>query len=430
MFDVIVIGGGAAGFYGAIHIALASPHLKIAILERGKQVLAKVKISGGGRCNVTHAIFDPAEFVSHYPRGERELLGPLHKHGSSETVRFFESQGVMLKTEEDGRMFPVTDSSQTVIDSLMEQVDELGIQLFRQSGVKQIAPIEDKGKKGDGIRWRVKSIKKTYITRKILLATGGNTKIWDILSGLGHTIVRPVPSLFTFNISDNRIKGLQGISTNAMVEVLHDSKPRKAITVSLRSAHVKSPKLKAEGPLLITHWGMSGPAILRLSAWGANILNTYNYNFRIRVNWIPEYQTEGVQSLLREVKMVESKKTVFRTQALDLPRRLWRNLVKASGISEQMKWAEVSQKLLENLARQLTGSEFRVQGKSTFKEEFVTAGGVHLKEINFKTFESKLHKNLFLAGEIINVDGITGGFNFQNAWTGAYIAAQAIAKDF
>ncbi|MEM7382403.1 MAG: aminoacetone oxidase family FAD-binding enzyme [Bacteroidota bacterium] len=360
MFDVIVIGGGAAGFYGAIHIALARPHFKIAILERGKQVLAKVKISGGGRCNVTHAIFDPVDFASHYPRGERELLGPFHRHGSAETVRYFESRGVMLKTEDDGRMFPVTDSSQTVIDSFMEQVDELGIQLFRQSGVKQIAPLQDNGEEGDEVRWRVKSIKKTYITRKILLATGSNTKIWDMLSGLGHTIVRPVPSLFTFNISDHRIKGLQGISTNAMVEVLHDSKPRKAITVSLRSAHEKSPKLKAEGPLLITHWGMSGPAILRLSAWGANILNTYNYNFRIRVNWIPEYQTEGVQSLLREVKMVESKKTVFRTQALDLPRRLWRNLVKASGISEQMKWAEVSQKLLENLARQLTNSSLKV----------------------------------------------------------------------
>ncbi|NAS12756.1 BaiN/RdsA family NAD(P)/FAD-dependent oxidoreductase [Poritiphilus flavus] len=429
MFDVIVIGGGAAGFYGAIHIALARPHLKIAILERGKQVLAKVRISGGGRCNVTHAIFDPAEFVRNYPRGERELLGPLHKHGSADTVDFFESLGVALKTESDGRMFPVTDSSQTVIDSLMEQVERLGIQLFRQSGVKQIIPLDHNEGKGSETHWRVKSIKKTYTTRKVLLATGSNIRIWDILQNLGHTIVSPVPSLFTFNISDNRIKGLQGVSTHAQVEVLQDGKPRKAITVSLRSASERSPKLRAEGPLLITHWGMSGPAVLKLSAWGANILNSYNYNFRIRVNWIPEYQREGVQSLLREVKVVESRKTVFRTQALDLPRRLWRNLVKASGISEQMKWAEVPQKLMENLAGQLTGSEFRVQGKSTFKEEFVTAGGVHLKEINFKTFESKLHKNLFLAGEVINVDGITGGFNFQNAWTGAYIAAQAISKD-
>ncbi len=427
MFDVIIVGGGAAGFYGAIHIARERPNWKIAILERGKQVLTKVKVSGGGRCNVTHAQFEPAELVKNYPRGRKELLGPFHTHATQDIVNFFEEKGVLIKTEADGRMFPVTDSSQTIIDCLVGEAESLGIKVLRQSTVRTILPLENE-KPGAVVGWTVKSIKKVYQATYVLLATGSNTKMWNVLAGLGHTIIEPVPSLFTFNINDDRIKGIQGISTEARVEVLSKKLPGKAITVKLKSKSELSAKLVAQGPLLVTHWGFSGPAILKLSAWGARSLNSYNYRFRIRINWLPEYHTEGVLSLLLKVKEVEVKKTVLRTAAFELPRRLWANLVKASGITEQKRWADVSKQELERLARQLTLSEFLVEGKSTFKEEFVTAGGVDLKEVNFKTFESKILPNLYFAGEILNIDAITGGFNFQNAWTGAYMAAQAITS--
>ena len=388
MFDVIVIGGGAAGFYGAIHIAKAKPRWKIAILERGKQVLTKVKVSGGGRCNVAHAQFEPIELAKNYPRGEKELLGPFHSHATQDTVDFFEERGVLLKTEADGRMFPVTDSSQTIIDCFLAETEKRGIKVLKQSAVRNIAPKMSKSK-DDVDRWIVQSVKKTYTATYVLLATGSNTKIWDVLKGLGHTIIEPVPSLFTFNINDDRIRGIQGISTEARVEVLHRKLPGKEITVKLKSKPGLTGKLVNQGPLLITHWGMSGPVILKLSAWGALRLNSYHYRFRIRVNWLPEYHFEGVLSLLMKVKDVEAKKTVLRTIAVELPRRLWVSLVKASGISDQMRWADVSKSHLERLAVQLTQSEFLVEGKSTFKEEFVTAGGVDLKEINFKTFESK-----------------------------------------
>jgi predicted Rossmann fold flavoprotein len=257
------------------------------------------------------------------------------------------------------------------------------------------------------------------------VATGSNPKIWSLLKTLGHTIDNPIPSLFTFNIKDDRIKGIQGLSANARVSVLKSNLNPK-VTIPLSSASKGDTILTEEGPVLITHWGLSGPAILRLSAWGAKVLNEKDYNFSIRINWLPEYHEESVIDLLMEIKEVESKKTVVRTKAVDLPRRLWTSLVRASGIVPEMTWADVSKELLQKLALQLTRSEFKVEGKSTFKEEFVTAGGVNLKEINFKTFESKLQPNLFFAGEIINVDAIAGGFNFQNAWTGGYIAAQGI----
>ncbi len=425
-FDVIVVGGGAAGFYGAIHIAEADPTLKVAILERGKQVLSKVKVSGGGRCNVTHAQFDPVELTKNYPRGEKELLGPFYTHGTNNTVAFFEKRNVPLKTEADGRMFPLTDSSQTILDCLLKEVEKLGITLLRNSSVVDISPIPQCSEFPQG-GWKTVSVKKTYHAKKLLLATGSNAKMWRLLQELGHIIIDPVPSLFTFNIKDPRISGIHGVSTNARVEVIPKKLLGKEISIRLKSKIERTAKLVSEGPLLITHWGMSGPVILKLSAWGAKVLNEYKYKFTIRINWVPDYHKAGVLSHLMQIKEVESKKTVLRTRALDLPRRLWINLVTASGISRGMKWSAVTRKQLEELAMQLTQSEFSVDGKSPFKEEFVTAGGVDLREINFKTFESKLFPGLYFAGEIINVDAVTGGFNFQNAWTGAYIAARAIA---
>jgi predicted Rossmann fold flavoprotein len=263
----------------------------------------------------------------------------------------------------------------------------------------------------------------------VLVAAGSSPKVWKLLENLGHTIVPPVPSLFTFNITDERIYGIQGVSTPARVEVLPKHTFRPEIKLELKSKEKEKTLFSAEGPLLVTHCGLSGPAILRLSAWGALTLYDYKYSFPIRVNWLPEYHQSSVLSLLMEVKEVEAKKTVLRTKVVEIPRRLWTNLVKASGIAKDEKWADVTKDQLENLSDQLTNGRFLVEGKSTFKDEFVTAGGLDLKEINFKTYESKIHKNLYFAGEIINVDAITGGFNFQNAWTSSYIAAQAIATE-
>lgn len=434
MYDVIIIGGGAAGFYSAIHIAEARPELKIAILERGKEVLGKVKVSGGGRCNVTHAEFDPGELVKNYPRGEKELLGPFHTYGSGDTMAFFEKRGIPLKIESDGRMFPVSDSSQTIIDCFLNEADRLGIRVLRHSAVIDIRRGTDAmhdvstADENKSVLWEVESIKHTYHAKKIVVATGSNPKIWKLLKKLGHTLEPAMPSLFTFNIKDKRIKGIQGVSTHAEVDVLEQRTFNPKITIKLRSRETEKPLMTSEGPLMITHWGMSGPAILKLSAWGAKLLNEMKYRFRIKVNWLPAYSVEGVIGLFMQIKEIEAKKTVFRTKAVDVPRRLWTNLVRASGIGETEKWADVTKTQLENLSYQLTQCEFLVEGKSTFKEEFVTAGGVTLKEIDFKTFESKILPGLYFAGEVIDVDAITGGFNFQNAWTGGYIAAQGIIK--
>ncbi|WP_165748236.1 NAD(P)/FAD-dependent oxidoreductase [Cellulophaga sp. Z1A5H] len=425
MFDVIVVGGGAAGFYAAIHIAEANPELKIAILERGKEVLTKVKISGGGRCNVTHAEFDPNELVKNYPRGEKELRGPFHTYCSGDTIAFFDKRGITLKIEEDGRMFPESNTSQTIIDCFMSEAERLGIKLLRNSSVIAIETVE-KSEESPLKGWMIESIQKKYFAKKLLVTTGSNPKIWKLLEKLGHAIVPPVPSLFTFNIKDDRIEGIPGVSTYASIEVLEKTLPSK-VTIHLKSKVATKALLVSDGPLLITHWGMSGPAILKLSAWGARILNDWGYKFKISVNWLPEYEEEGMLQLLLQIKDVEAKKTVLRTNAVAIPKRLWVNLVKASGISEAVKWADVTKVQLQLLAKELTAGEYNVDGKSTFKEEFVTAGGVALKEINFKTYESKVVANLFFAGEVINVDAITGGFNFQNAWTSGYIAAQAIA---
>ena len=422
MYDLIVIGGGAAGFYAAIQTAIENPKLKIAIFEQGKTVLGKVKVSGGGRCNVTHAEFDPSELTTNYPRGKKELLGPFHNHSTGDVMAFFEERGVPLKIENDGRIFPKSNSSQSIIDCFLNEIEQLGISILKNSSVKSFVPLE--GDQG----WQITTMNKDYKCKKLLIATGSNPKIWKQLENLGHTIIPAVPSLFTFNIKDERIEGIQGLSTNVEVAVPAKKPYNSKIVVQLSSKVKERPVLESDGPLLITHWGMSGPAILKLSAWGAVILNDYNYNFRITVNWLPEYTTEMMEEVLFRIKKVEAKKTIFRTNAVDIPKRLWINLVTAAEIDKDLKWADAPKEILKKLALQLTKCSFKVEGKSTFKEEFVTAGGVDLKEMDFKAFKSKKLPNLYFAGEVINVDAITGGFNFQNAWTGAYIAAKAIAK--
>ncbi|WP_366185203.1 NAD(P)/FAD-dependent oxidoreductase [Flavobacterium ovatum] len=398
-FDIIIVGGGAAGFFTAINIAEKNKKLKIAILERGKEVLSKVRVSGGGRCNVTHACFEPNELVKFYPRGEKELRGPFHQFCSGDTIEWFEKHGVELKIEDDGRMFPVSNSSQTIIDCFLQATQKLGISVLTGQSVQSIY-------KKEGF-WQIETQSEKYLTEKLILATGSNPKVWEMLQNFGHVIVAPVPSLFTFNIKDARIKDLPGVSALATVTV-------------------KDTKLTSTGPLLITHWGMSGPAILKLSAWGARILYDKNYQFTIFVNWLNDLDSDDVEKILKGLKLENAKKMVSKKSPFELTNRLWESLVLASGIQPETKWADLSKIQMQQLISQLTKGTFQVNGKSTFKEEFVTAGGINLKEINFKTMESKLHSNLYFAGEIVNIDAITGGFNFQNAWTSGFILANGI----
>jgi len=395
--DILIIGGGAAGFFAAINIAEQAPNLKVAILERGKEGLAKVKVSGGGRCNVTHGEFVPQELVKNYPRGEKELLGPFHQFMTGDTIEWFEERGVELKIEDDGRMFPASNSSQTIIDCFLNEAKKNSVEVLYGHSVKNISKIEN--------GFEVKTSQGQFEAPKVLVATGSNPKIWELMETMGHTISPPVPSLFTFNIQDARIADIPGVvAQNVEVKILGTN-------------------LWSEGPLLITHWGMSAPSILKLSAFGAVELAKRNYNFKIEVNFVRQ-SLEGCLEILKAKKHQLAKKTVYKSTQFDLPKRLWYQLVLASNIREELRWADVNKSQLESLAKQLTQALFLVNGKSTFKEEFVTAGGINLKDINFKTFESKKVKNLFFAGEVLNIDAVTGGFNFQNAWTGAFIAAQ------
>ena len=399
-FNIIIVGGGAAGFFTAINIVEKNPKLKVAILERGTEVLNKVRISGGGRCNVTHACFEPNELVKFYPRGEKELRGPFHQFCSGDTIEWFEKHGVELKIEADGRIFPVSNSSQTIIDCFLKATQKLGITVLTGQSVQSIF-------KKDSL-WKVETQTENYLAEKLILATGSNPKVWEMLQNFGHAIVSPVPSLFTFNIKDSRIKELPGVAAHVTVKV-------------------KDTKLSSTGPLLITHWGMSGPAILKLSAWGARILHDKNYQFTIFVNWLNDAETTAVGKKLKELKQEHAKKSVSKKSPFELTNRLWESLVIGSGIEVETKWADLSKIQLQNLVNQLTNGTFQINGKSTFKEEFVTAGGIDIKEINFKTMESKLHESLYFAGEIVNIDAITGGFNFQNAWTSGYIVASALS---
>jgi predicted Rossmann fold flavoprotein len=401
MYDVLIVGGGAAGFFTAINVAEKNPEFSIAILERGKEVLTKVSVSGGGRCNVTHACFVPNDLVKFYPRGEKELRGPFHQFCSGDTIEWFSNHGVELKIEEDGRMFPVSDSSQTIIDCFLTIAKKHKIEILTGQSVQSLYQAED--------TWKVETNHQTFRCKNLVMTTGSNPKIWELLENLGHTIVPPVPSLFTFNIKDPRIKDLMGVSAFATVKV-------------------QNSKLSASGPLLITHWGMSGPGILRLSAWGARELFAKNYQFVLEVNWLNDWTEEETENHLKELKLEHAKKVVSKKSPFEFPNRLWESLVLASEISLETKWADLTKKQLQHLALQLTNGKFQVNGKSTFKEEFVTAGGVDLKEINFKTMESKVLPKVYFAGEIVNIDAITGGFNFQNAWTSGFMVSESIGK--
>lgn len=400
-YDVLVVGGGAAGFFAAINTAELNPGLSVAILERGTSVLNKVKVSGGGRCNVTHAEFIPNELASYYPRGQKELKGPFHSFMTGDTMAWFESRGIPLKIEDDGRVFPVSNSSQTIIDCFLKQSQKYDIKLKKNHAVRSI------GQTGDS--WTVETTQEVFYCKKLMIATGSNPKIWQMLQSLGHNISPAVPSLFTFDIDDPRLKDIPGVvAKDVAVEVMGTS-------------------LHSEGPLLITHSGLSAPSILKLSAFGAIELAQLNYKFEIKINFIQQDAASCLEVLMKN-KLELSKKLVRNTPLFELPKRLWVKLVQAAAIADELRWADLNKLQLQSLLKQLTKAVFQVHGKSTFKEEFVTAGGIDLKEINFKTYESKLFKNLFFAGEIINIDGVTGGFNFQNAWTGAYLAAQELSK--
>ncbi|AUC75333.1 NAD(P)/FAD-dependent oxidoreductase [Olleya sp. Bg11-27] len=400
-YDVIIIGGGAAGFFAAINIGELYPSLKVAILERGKDVLGKVKVSGGGRCNVTHAEFVPQELTTYYPRGEKELLGPFHTFMTGDTMGWFEDRGVALKIEEDGRIFPVSNNSQTIIDCFLSEANKHNVEVLTNQSVLSFKKTNED--------WEIETKTDHFLANKVIVATGSNPKIWSFLQQLNHTIIKPVPSLFTFNIKDDRIKDIPGVVA-------------QYVTVKVVGSNLES-----SGPLLITHWGMSAPSILKLSAFGALELAKRDYKFNIEVNFINQ-DNDVVLSSLKDIKQELSKKTVLKATQFDLPKRLWRTLVMASDITEETRWADLNKAQLEALSNQLTKAVFNVDGKSTFKEEFVTAGGVDLKEVNFKNYKSKLHDNLYFAGEIINVDAVTGGFNFQNAWTSAYIVAKNLVS--
>ena len=399
---VVIVGGGAAGFFTAINVKELNPKLDITILEKGKDVLQKVKISGGGRCNVTHACFEPRELVKNYPRGEKELLGPFHQFMTGNTFEWFENHNVPLKIENDNRVFPEANSSQVVIDCFMGLAKKLKITVATGQNVIDLKKQQN--------YWKVITKEQTYTCDFVVIATGSSKKIWELAKQLNHTIIPPVPSLFTFNIKDSRIVDLGGISVpNASVKIANT-------------------KLESMGPLLITHWGLSGPAILRLSAYGARILAEKNYQYDVIVNWLGTDPDSAIKKLNDFRHQLAKKQIFLKSPFKEISKRLWERLLTASKISLRANWADLSNKQLHNLAIQLTKSVFNANGRTTFKDEFVTAGGIDLKEINFKRFESKIHKNLFIVGEILNIDAITGGFNFQNAWTGGYICAESIAN--
>lgn len=403
---VLIIGGGAAGFFTAIKIAEENPSIKVTILEQGKSVLTKVRISGGGRCNLAHAEFIPRELSKNYPRGQRELLGPFNTFSSGDTMAWFEERGVDVKIEEDGRIFPISDSSQTIIDCFLDACKANGVNILTKRKVLNIYPPEE-----DNQCWKaICANGESHYGDHLVIATGSSTLMWEQISHLGHTIVPPVPSLFTFNIKDPRIKDLMGLSVpNAEVQI-------------------KALKAKNHGPLLITHWGMSGPGILKISAVKARELYDLNYQFEIRVNWILEKE-QDVIAQLAEQKQIQSKKKIHNTQLYQLPKRLWHSLCSYCDINAELRWADLSKKQSNKLVQELCAGIYKVKGKSTFKEEFVTAGGVQLKEVDFKTYESKILYRLYFTGEALDIDAVTGGFNFQAAWTSGFMAAQSILEE-
>lgn len=397
----VVVGGGAAGYFGAIACAEASPQARVILLEKTRQPLAKVRISGGGRCNVTHACFDPSLLIRNYPRGSQELRGPFARFQPKDTVQWFQQRGVQLKAEDDGRMFPVTDQSETIIRCLQDEAAKVGVETKLECGVQAI-------QKKEG-RFHLELSNNTQIEcDSLLMATGSTSKIYPLLQTLGHTVVPLVPSLFTFNMPESPLLDLAGIS--------------------LPSVQIKIPEIGMEqtGPLLITHWGFSGPAVLRLSAWGARELHALDYSARLWINWLPEYSEEELRQKLLIIKEENSTKQMGSESFLPMPKQLWRRLIEMAGITLEQRWSQLAKKQLHALVEILRASQFAIKGKTTYKQEFVTCGGISLNEVDFKKMESRVCPGLYFAGEILNIDGITGGFNFQNAWTTGWIAGKSM----
>jgi len=408
---IAVIGGGAAGFFGAIQAALHGPKADITLFEKSGKLLSKLLISGGGRCNVTNACFDNALLVQRYPRGNKELRGAFEQFAPTDIVNWFESRSIKLKTEQDGRMFPVTDLSETIADNLISVAKKSGIKIKLNAGINKIrekrSDSEERSAEGYELQFQDGY---TQVFDRVLIAAGGGPKLsfFDWLLDLNLEIIPPVPSLFTFNIADKSLHEMSGVSVpDALVRITNT-------------------KLQQRGPLLITHWGLSGPAILKLSAWGARELADVQYQFGISISWLPDFKEEELRSRISDIRVVENKKQTGTFSPFGFPGRLWKWMLAKSEIQEDIRWADVSNKQINKLVNNLLQMNMPVTGKSTFKEEFVTAGGVSLKEINLKTMESKTHKGLFFAGEVLNIDGITGGYNFQAAWTTGYVAGRNI----
>lgn len=405
--QVIIVGGGAAGFFGAITTAEANSDLSVLLLEAGREPLQKVRISGGGRCNVTHACFEPSLLVQNYPRGGKALRGALTRFQPRDTVAWFEKHGVKLKTEADGRMFPVTDDSATVVDCLMQSARNAGVRLQTQSPIVDVKPLNP------GFEVQLKS-GEVWQSDRLLMATGSNPQGLRLAQKLGHTIEPPVPSLFTFNIANAGLRELAGVSV---------------ASAKVRLAVADHPPLEQMGPLLITHWGLSGPAILKLSAWGARLLHDHHYRANLQVNWLPGRSPEQIRQWVAETRQENARRAIATVHPPELSRRLWRYLIEQSQIPEEQRWAELSKAQTHALIQALTGNTYPIQGKGAFKDEFVTCGGVRLSEVNFKTMESRLCPGLHFAGEILDIDGVTGGFNFQSAWTTGWLAGQAMSLE-
>lgn len=402
---LIVIGGGAAGFFCAVNAARMSPGLSVTILEKTNKLLSKVRISGGGRCNVTHALFDIAELSKRYPRGQNFVKKTFHQFFTTDTINWFKDRGIQLKAEEDGRMFPSTDSSQTILDCLMNEANKYSVAIRMNAEVKEI--------RADNFQFTIQLANGQLLAANyICIACGGypKTSMFQWLLNTGHTIAEPVPSLFTFNLPKHSITALMGISVEKV------------------KVKIEGSRLSEEGPVLITHWGLSGPAVLRLSAWGARELVAKNYEFKVHINWLVQYNEQSLKNEFQELRLSVAGKKISNHNFSSLPNRLWHFLLEQSGVKEEMRWADLPLKTENTLIRNLVDYVVDVKGKTTFKEEFVTAGGINLNEVDANTMMSKKIPQLFFAGEIVDVDGITGGYNFQHAWTTGWIAAKSIAQ--
>mgnify|MGYP000595537640 CR=1 FL=1 len=401
---ILVVGGGPAGFFAAIAAAQRYPEHEVTLIEKNRQLLSKVRISGGGRCNVTHACFDPTILVSAYPRGSKELKGPFSLFHTKDTIKWFEEKGVKLKTEEDGRMFPITDCSETIIQCLQAQAAFYQVKVKTEAAVSQVTFCDKK------FAVELSNQQQLKVDR-LLFATGSHPKSYQLIESLGHSVVPLVPSLFTFNIPSSPLRHLAGVS---------------CLNVK---AQLPALSLEQVGSLLITHWGLSGPAILKLSALAARKMHAVNYQTSLRLDWLPQETSEQVrEKIIKAKEKLKHKQVATESLFTSLCRQLWKQLVEEAKIPTSLRWGHLSNYQLKQLLDQLKKMELQIEGKTTYKQEFVTAGGIHLKEINFKKMESKLVPGLFFAGEVLNIDGITGGFNFQNCWTTGWIAGQAIGE--